>query len=164
MRYIKDTAYYDPKTGPILFYAGNEGDIWNFYKNCGFVTETLAKKYKAMVVFAEHRFYGTSMPFGADSFKKETGNLKYLNVQQALEDFNYFVYKFKLDNPDLKDKAVIAFGGSYGGMLAAWLRIKYAHNFQGALASSAPVLWYKGKTISTSYTVIASRVIKKLGG
>ena len=47
MRYIVDDQYFlDPaaqsKPKPILFYTGNEGDIWGFYKNSGFVTTTLA--------------------------------------------------------------------------------------------------------------------------
>jgi hypothetical protein len=42
MRYIIDNTYYNQTSGPILFYAGNEGDVWTFYNNSGFVTETLA--------------------------------------------------------------------------------------------------------------------------
>lgn len=46
MRYIVDDHYWnDGRMGnlyPILFYAGNEGDIWDFYRNSGFMTKTLA--------------------------------------------------------------------------------------------------------------------------
>ena len=38
MRYLVDDTYWDPQTGPILFYAGNEGDIYSFYDNVGFMT------------------------------------------------------------------------------------------------------------------------------
>ena len=42
MRYLVDDTYWDPKTGPILFYAGNEGNIYSFYDNTGFMTQTIA--------------------------------------------------------------------------------------------------------------------------
>ena len=80
MRYLKNDQYYNSSQGPILFYTGNEGSIWAFYNNSGFIVDTLAKKFGAMVIFAEHRYYGESWPLGnaPDSFKTE--NLKYLTV------------------------------------------------------------------------------------
>lgn len=62
-RYLVDDTYWDPLTGPILFYAGNEGDIYSFYENSGFMTETVAEETKGLVVFGEHRYFGVSYPF-----------------------------------------------------------------------------------------------------
>lgn len=50
------------------------------------------------------------------------------------------------------DLPCIVFGGSYGGMLASWLRMKYPHVFQGALASSAPILYFKDSPDATEYS------------
>jgi pimeloyl-ACP methyl ester carboxylesterase len=60
MRYIMDDTYFDPVDGVILFYAGNEGDVWTFYNASGFMTTTLAAELKALVVVGEHRYFGTS--------------------------------------------------------------------------------------------------------
>ncbi len=49
------------------------------------------------------------------------------------------------------DLPCIVFGGSYGGMLASWLRMKYPHVFQGALASSAPILYFRNSPDATEY-------------
>lgn len=42
LRYLVNDQYYDPSQGPIIMYTGNEGDIWAFYNNSGFMTDTLA--------------------------------------------------------------------------------------------------------------------------
>ena len=127
MRYLVDTQYYNNETGPVLFYAGNEGDIWTFYNNSGFMTTTLAQEFGAAVVFAEHRYYGESMPFGNETFQVE--NLRFLSVEQVMQDFIKLLDEIPSKGVVVKDRAVISFGGSYGGMLAAWLRMKYPNKF-----------------------------------
>lgn len=54
--------------------------------------------------------------------------------------------KFIKQKYNAQNSAVIVFGGSYGGMLAAWLRMKYPATFQGALAASAPILQFRGNS------------------
>ena len=150
-RYLINTQYWGSKNissackGPILFYTGNEGSVTEFYENSGFVTEVLAEQYGGLVIFAEHRYYGDSLPFGYRSFEKQ--NMGYLSVEQALADYATLIRFIKYDNQETAGSAncpVISFGGSYGGMLSAWFRLKYPHVVTGALASSAPIGWFYG--------------------
>lgn len=80
IRYLTDDQYFDKEKGPIFFYTGNEGDIYDFYKNSGFMTTTLAKEHGAMVLFGEHRFFGESYPVDKkEAFKPEWN--KYLTLE-----------------------------------------------------------------------------------
>ncbi|KAG7281465.1 hypothetical protein CRUP_012408 [Coryphaenoides rupestris] len=135
-RYLIAEKYWNRNRGPIFFYTGNEGDIWDFALNSGFITE-LAEQQGALVLFAEHRYYGKSLPFGPDSFLIPQVGL--LTVEQALADYALMISQLKLEL-GAADCPVIAFGGSYGGMLAAYMRQRYPNLVAGALAASAPVL------------------------
>jgi lysosomal Pro-X carboxypeptidase len=82
------------------------------------------------------------MPFGDASFSKD--NVKYLTVDQTLMDYVKLIQSIKANNTAYTNSPVFAFGGSYGGMLASWMRMKYPHIIQGAHAASAPILFFPG--------------------
>lgn len=110
----------------------------------------IAEDLGAMLVFAEHRYYGESLPFGQDSYSvcedrgvytnmytddyilkslfnplfslQDSKHLNYLTSEQALADFAVLIQSLKSKMPE---SPVISVGGSYGGMLSAWLRMKY---------------------------------------
>lgn len=63
-------------------------------------------------------------------------------------DYVELIKDLKAKHPEMAKQPVIAFGGSYGGMLAAYLRMKYPNYFQGAVASSAPVLYFANGTVN----------------
>uniref|UniRef100_A0A914S3M9 Uncharacterized protein n=1 Tax=Parascaris equorum TaxID=6256 RepID=A0A914S3M9_PAREQ len=56
----------------------------------------LAEKFKAAVFFAEHRYYGASMPFGNLS-NANASYLGYLSSTQALADFAKLITLIKTD-------------------------------------------------------------------
>jgi len=145
-RWLFNDANWDG-SGPILFYTGNEGDVTLFWSNTGFVTKTLAKELNALVVFAEHRYYGLSLPFGNQSFTQD--NYVYLSSEQALADYAVLIPHIKQFFKAQKSP-VISFGGSYGGMLSAWFRMKYPHVVDGAIAASAPILQFNNTGVSES--------------
>nr|XP_033818168.1 dipeptidyl peptidase 2 [Geotrypetes seraphini] len=139
-RYLITDQYWNETVGPLFFYTGNEGDIWNCAKTSTFIVE-LALEQKALVVFAEHRYYGKSLPFENRSSERE--NIGLLSVEQALADYALLIKDIKLQY-NINDVPVIVFGGSYGGILSAYMRLKYPDIVNGALASSAPLFSVAG--------------------
>lgn len=153
---INDEHVKSRPNAPILFYTGNEGDIELFAANTGFLWD-IAPTLGALIVFAEHRYYGHSLPFGNASFDSPA-HLGYLSSAQALADYAALL---EFLNPIQKPRKrpVIAMGGSYGGMLAAWMRMKYPHEVTaGALAASAPILQFSGLTPCSAFSQIVTSV------
>lgn len=96
------------------------------------------------------------MPYGSgDEAYKNATTLAHLTAEQALADFAVLVTNLK-QNLSAEACPVVLFGGSYGGMLAAWMRLKYPHIAIGALSSSAPVLQFEDIVPpSTFYDVVS---------
>ena len=128
----------DPATAPVLYLLCGEYTCPGVRSNRLFPLQ-LAYEFKALVVIAEHRYYGGSLPTSL-----ETVNLPLLNSRQALEDFAVFQVYFQEIFIDVPYKGAgtnrwLVIGGSYPGALSAWYRLKYPHLVVGSLASSAVV-------------------------
>jgi lysosomal Pro-X carboxypeptidase len=113
-----------------LFYTGNESPLEQYINNTGLMWE-LGARLSAQIVFVEHRYEGKSRP------SPDIPNcMAYSSSIQALADYANFIdqHLFRVQR-----RPVIAFGGSYGGMLSAWMRMKYPNMIAGAVAASAPI-------------------------
>jgi lysosomal Pro-X carboxypeptidase len=140
-RYFTYAGYFTPTSNNILFYTGNEANVELYVNATGLMWER-ARELSALLVFSEHRYYGESLPFGAAS-GDNASTLRWLSMEQALADHATLLYSLKRSLAPRAARAV-AIGGSYGGMLAAWLRLKYPSAVVGVLAASAPVLAFGG--------------------
>ncbi|CAG2166651.1 unnamed protein product, partial [Oppiella nova] len=130
--YFTSDAHYKAG-GPVFFMFGGEGAASSFFLTSSNMADN-AKKYGALLVELEHRFYGESQPFA----ELTVDNLKHLNSEQALKDADEFI-QYLLKQKSIENAKVIVFGGSYAGALAAWFREKYPKTAAGAIASSGPV-------------------------
>ena len=103
------------------------------------MTDYLAPKYGGLLVFPEERYYGSSLPFGVDSFTPS--NVHFLSTEQVLEDLVSVLNHVKAKYGAV-DCPVVAFGGSYGGTLTTFLRASHPESVVGGLAASAPIGYY----------------------
>lgn len=119
--------------GPILFYTGNESPVEVYINNTGLMW-TLAPKLNALMIFAEHRYEGESFP----ELVGMPDCMSHCTSAEALADFATLITTIKTEL-HAESSPVVAFGGSYGGMLSSWFRIKYPNIIDGAIAASAPI-------------------------
>ncbi|KAJ9559289.1 hypothetical protein OSB04_013903 [Centaurea solstitialis] len=162
-RYVVNSKYWGGPTNnsPIFLYAGAESDIMGDVQYGGF-EHVLASRFNALLVYIEHRYYGTSMPFGSkDKAYKNADTLGYFSSEQALADYAQTILDVK-KKMSAENCPVIVIGGSYGGMLASWFRLKYPHIAYGALASSAPILYFSGLTPENGYSSVVSKDFKSI--
>lgn len=69
-----------------------------------------------------------------------------------MADYAVFLTKIKKDyNLSDSKNPIIAFGGSYGGILAAYMRFKYPNLVRGSIAASAPIYLTAGLESSTLF-------------
>ena len=158
-RYLVDKSHWKPGC-VIFFYCGNEADIEYLARTMGLVWE-IAPEFNAMLVFAEQRYQGRSLPFGLKSLSepKYTG---YLTSTQVLADYAKLIDFIKSDITGAMNSPVVAFGGSLGGQYAAWLRMKYPSVIAGAVASSAPIFQFS-MDCGTQYSLV-TKAFERDGG
>ncbi|KAJ1793860.1 hypothetical protein LPJ67_001129 [Coemansia sp. RSA 1938] len=137
--FINDDEYVPG--GPVYLFNSGETPASPAYLSGG-EPHTLAKATGGMLIIMEHRYYGKSYPVSNMSGP----NMKYLNIDNALEDIAYFIRNaagFVKDTigVDISPASKwVATGGSYSATLAVWARKKYPDLIHAAYASSAPVL------------------------
>lgn len=131
LRYWFDASYY-VSGGPVIMLAAGEDDGGTrlSYLQKGILAQ-LSQATNGIGVVLEHRYYGKSMPTSDLS----TENLRFLTTQQALADTEYFAKNAQFDGINDKVNAPnvpwIAYGGSYAGAFAAFLRTTYPDVFFG---------------------------------
>ena len=143
-------ASFEPKA--IFFYCGNEADVELYVNATGLMWENAAA-HSAILVFAEHRFYGKSLPPTPPAASGSGRQNHFLSHELALADYAVLLSSLRRTlrpsgsagtrEPPLLP--AVAFGGSYGGKLAAWLRMKYPAAVVGSIAASAPLLAFRGE-------------------
>ncbi|KAJ9559290.1 hypothetical protein OSB04_013904 [Centaurea solstitialis] len=157
-RYVMNSKYWGgpPIIPSFFFLLGRSPTSWEMYNMTGLSVRLLRGLTLFWFISRYHRYYGTSMPFGSkDEAYKNANTLGFFTSEQALADYAQIIVDVK-KNMSAENCPVIAIGASYGGMLASWFRLKYPHVAYGALASSAPILYFLGLTPENGYASVVS--------
>ncbi|KAJ4841787.1 hypothetical protein Tsubulata_010534 [Turnera subulata] len=161
-RYVINFKYWGGAraSAPIFVHFGAEEDLDYDIRGVRFLVDN-APRFKALLLYIEHRYYGKSKPYGSsEKVYKNASSLGYFNSAQAIADYAAVIIHVK-KKYSASNSPVIVCGGSYGGMLAAWFRLKYPHVALGALASSAPILYFDDIAPRQGYYSIVTKDFKE---
>ena len=138
--FMNDEHWDRDPASPVFLYVGGEGRLGSSSVTNNFVVDVLPK-YHGLLFGVEHRYYGCHNASSCPYTEPLDGNmhLEYLSSMQALADLAEF-HTYATGKYDISpDARWIGIGGSYPGMLAAFLRATYPEKFAMSVASSAPV-------------------------
>ncbi|XP_057781884.1 uncharacterized protein LOC131000129 [Salvia miltiorrhiza] len=162
-RYVVSSKYWGGphSDAPIFAYLGPEAPLDQDLLSITFLSHN-APRFKSLSLYIEHRYYGKSVPFGTmeEAMKNETTR-GYFNSAQAIADYAEILLHVK-KKFSAHNSPIIVVGGSYGGKLASWFRLKYPHIAVGALASSAPILYFDNITPQNGYYSIVTKDFKEV--
>ena len=142
--YVNDTFWEPGSDAPIYLCVGGEGPALDgsvvvASPHCNNAVEWLPST-KALMFAVEHRYYGCHNKSACPYSASDPSPLQWLSSTQALADLatfhSYATKQYSLGPAN----RWVSFGGSYPGMLASWVRLKYPQLIFAAVASSAPVI------------------------
>jgi pimeloyl-ACP methyl ester carboxylesterase len=136
--YIDDHAWESGQnpTAMITFIPGGESAMGGMYNYA--ILRDLAYSRHGIALTMEHRFWGDSIPFGANQSSFRGQHVGLLTVEQCMADYAALIEHVRAQYK-CPHCPVVAGGGSYSGKLAAYMRLKYPSVVDMALAASAPV-------------------------
>ncbi|KAG2371461.1 serine protease [Vigna angularis] len=158
-RYVINFKYWGgaKSSAPIFAFFGAEAPLDDDVYFVGFPRDN-APQFRALIVYIEHRYYGKSIPFGSrEEAMRNASTRGYFNSAQAIADYAAVLLHIKKtlsaqNSPIIHVIAVL---------LASWFRLKYPHIALGALASSAPILYFNGIAPQAGYYYIVTKDFKE---
>ncbi|KAF9595597.1 hypothetical protein IFM89_001346, partial [Coptis chinensis] len=164
-KYIVDFIYWGGANtnAPIFVELGAESALGNSADDI-----VLAGRFNGLMVAIEHCYYGESIPFGSmDKAFRNASTLGYFSSAQAIADYAEVILHI-MKNLSAENCPVIVFGGSYGGSKSLFMHFflllvvfagivvssKILPMATGALASSAPILYFDDIVSDGYYAVV----------
>ena len=88
---------------------------------------------------------------------------RYLTSEQALADYACLLQSIQNNTEGAENSPTVVFGGSYGGILAAYFRMKYPHIVVGAHAASAPIRQISTPCQSFTHVTFSPQTLSHFG-